>query len=149
MTIVAAAFSDFLDGWIARKFRLESRLGAIMDPLTDKLFVLIASVTLLLEKDFHPFCFCLFFLRDFILIFLLVIHKKLLKSADVGSNCYGKWITFFQFLILTATVAGLEQLQYLTLIFPPLCICYAAKIRENLHLPYKTPFSLLKKGVSD
>ncbi|MFZ4772369.1 MAG: CDP-alcohol phosphatidyltransferase family protein [Chlamydiia bacterium] len=138
--IILAALSDFFDGWIARRFALESRLGAIMDPFTDKLFVLIASIALLVERDFHPLFFCLFFLRDIVLITTLIIHKKLLRSAEITSNIYGKIITLLQFLILTTTVAGIEQLQYLSLLFPYLSLRYFFALRANYHLPRKKPF---------
>jgi cardiolipin synthase (CMP-forming) len=35
-----AALSDALDGWVARRFNQKSRLGAILDPLADKLLLL-------------------------------------------------------------------------------------------------------------
>jgi len=141
--IVLAALSDFFDGWIARRFGLESRLGAIMDPFTDKLFVLFASIALLIERDFHPLFFCLFFLRDAVLIITLIIHKKLLRSANVTSNMYGKLTTFLQFFILTTTVAGYEQLQYLSLLFPYLSLRYFFALRDNYHLPRKKLFKKL------
>ena len=138
--IILAALSDFFDGWIARRFGLESRLGAIMDPFTDKIFVLIASIALLIERDFHPLFFCLFFLRDAVLIVNLIIHRKLRRSAEISSNIYGKIITFLQFFILTTTVAGIEQLQYLSLTFPYLSLRDFFALRENYHLPPKKQF---------
>ncbi|MFZ5670532.1 MAG: CDP-diacylglycerol--glycerol-3-phosphate 3-phosphatidyltransferase [Pseudomonadota bacterium] len=39
---VVAAVTDFLDGWLARRFKVESLAGAILDPIADK--VLIAGV---------------------------------------------------------------------------------------------------------
>lgn len=41
LLFVAAGVSDFLDGWIARKWRQESQLGITLDPLADK-FLLIS-----------------------------------------------------------------------------------------------------------
>ena len=41
-----AAVSDALDGWLARKFDQKTRLGAILDPLADKLLMLAAMITL-------------------------------------------------------------------------------------------------------
>lgn len=41
-----AAISDALDGWIARRFNQRTRLGAILDPLADKLLLLSALISL-------------------------------------------------------------------------------------------------------
>jgi cardiolipin synthase len=46
VTFAVAALSDLLDGWVARRFNQRSRLGAILDPLADKLLLVAAVVTL-------------------------------------------------------------------------------------------------------
>jgi CDP-diacylglycerol--glycerol-3-phosphate 3-phosphatidyltransferase len=40
------AVSDFLDGWIARRWKLSSALGEILDPLADKLLITCAIIIL-------------------------------------------------------------------------------------------------------
>ncbi len=37
-----AAITDWLDGWIARRYQLESAFGAFLDPVADKLMVAVA-----------------------------------------------------------------------------------------------------------
>jgi CDP-diacylglycerol--glycerol-3-phosphate 3-phosphatidyltransferase len=49
----AAAITDFLDGYLARKMGLTSLLGKYLDPLADKLLVL-ASLTLMVEMGRVP-----------------------------------------------------------------------------------------------
>ena len=44
-----AAFTDWLDGHLARKWQIESDFGAFLDPVADKLMV--ATVLLLLVED--------------------------------------------------------------------------------------------------
>ena len=46
--------TDYFDGLIARKFNLKTRLGAILDPLSDKVFYLI-PLTFLCKNNFIPF----------------------------------------------------------------------------------------------
>ncbi|HEY1070170.1 MAG TPA: CDP-diacylglycerol--glycerol-3-phosphate 3-phosphatidyltransferase [Thermomonas sp.] len=41
---VAAAVTDWLDGWIARRYRLFSKFGAFLDPVADKLMISTALV---------------------------------------------------------------------------------------------------------
>jgi CDP-diacylglycerol--glycerol-3-phosphate 3-phosphatidyltransferase len=44
LVFVAASVTDWLDGWIARRYRLFSRFGAFLDPVADKLMVSTALV---------------------------------------------------------------------------------------------------------
>lgn len=49
-----AAFTDYFDGKLARKFSVESRLGAILDPIGDKLLLLFSIITLIvLTQDIY------------------------------------------------------------------------------------------------
>ena len=43
---LAAGISDAIDGWVARRFRQGSELGALLDPLADKALMLSAVITL-------------------------------------------------------------------------------------------------------
>lgn len=45
---VAASLTDWLDGWIARRWRMESRFGAMLDPIADKAMVVIALAVVLM-----------------------------------------------------------------------------------------------------
>lgn len=47
VAFAVAAVTDFLDGWLARKLKAESLLGAILDPIADKALVAAAIVGLI------------------------------------------------------------------------------------------------------
>ena len=46
--VVAASLTDFLDGWLARRGQT-TQLGALLDPVADKTFVLVAISAFLFE----------------------------------------------------------------------------------------------------
>ena len=53
LIFVAAALTDLLDGYLARKLRQTSQLGAFLDPVADKLMIAVVLV-LLVERDPSP-----------------------------------------------------------------------------------------------
>ncbi len=51
---VIAAFTDFLDGYLARAWKQESKLGAMLDPIADKAMVIIALVVITGFSGMNP-----------------------------------------------------------------------------------------------
>ena len=52
---VAAALTDFLDGYLARAWKQESKLGAMLDPIADKAMVVIALLVITGFSGMNPF----------------------------------------------------------------------------------------------
>ncbi|HEX8496652.1 MAG TPA: CDP-alcohol phosphatidyltransferase family protein [Actinomycetales bacterium] len=46
LVLMASGFTDYLDGKIARSYGLESRVGALLDPLADRLYILTTLLAL-------------------------------------------------------------------------------------------------------
>jgi CDP-diacylglycerol--glycerol-3-phosphate 3-phosphatidyltransferase len=62
-----AAITDQLDGWLARRWRVESAFGKVADPLADRLMIDVC-VVLLVAYDRLPWIALVILLRDLVLV---------------------------------------------------------------------------------
>ena len=63
-----AGISDALDGWIAKQFSLQSRLGSILDPVADKVLLTCSFITLYWIGVLPLWLLMIIFVRDVIII---------------------------------------------------------------------------------
>jgi CDP-diacylglycerol--glycerol-3-phosphate 3-phosphatidyltransferase len=102
---IAAAVSDWLDGWLARKMGLVTPLGKLMDPLADKILVCAAFV-FFTEKGLCPvWVTALIIGREFLVTGLRQIAIE--AGQVLAADSLGKWKTGFQLAYL---IAGLVWL---------------------------------------
>jgi CDP-diacylglycerol--glycerol-3-phosphate 3-phosphatidyltransferase len=95
---VAASITDFLDGYFARKYQTESKLGAFLDPVADKLTVTTALIILLQD---HPTIFMMIATaviigREITISALREWMAELGKRGAVNVAMIGKIKTVFQ-----------------------------------------------------
>jgi len=105
LLIVAAAATDYLDGWLARRLGQVSDFGKIIDPLADKVCIDGMAVALSLWRGFPWFATALIIGRDLLILAggLLLLGKT--KIVPV-SNMAGKLATGF--LALTIICYAME-----------------------------------------
>jgi CDP-diacylglycerol--glycerol-3-phosphate 3-phosphatidyltransferase len=104
--IVAAGASDYLDGWWARTHGPRTRAGAFLDPITDKIFVLVALLAFTAERTLSALQLFVMISRD--LFVTLGFLGLLLARRDLATHLQarypGKVVTTLQIaavLILT------------------------------------------------
>ncbi len=96
LVIVAAGLTDFIDGWAARHYGQRSRTGELLDPITDKLFVLTVLVTLLVRGQLLWWELLLLLLRDIYNTFMFVAVKVKRIHLRFVSRMSGKVVTVLQ-----------------------------------------------------
>ncbi len=111
------AFSDFLDGYIARKYNQISDLGKLLDPLADK--ILVTTVLLFFTQygkvEFYWTAIIIF--REYAVMGLRSIAA--LKNIVINADIYGKIKTVLQFILicfLIMDLPGYDLLLFITVL---------------------------------
>lgn len=104
LVLAVAALTDFLDGYLARKNKSESKFGKLMDPVADKimlcvtLFFLVADPVRLLS----PWLASLLVAREFLITGLRAVASSM--GVVIAAGQMGKLKTALQFLGLGAII---------------------------------------------
>lgn len=121
--ILAAGASDFLDGWIARRWRLASWQGGLLDAIADKLFVLSVLVTFILSGKIALLWIPLVIARD-LTVTAIAMYAFLCRYwasfREMEARLSGKLATGGQFLLFMTVAlapAYIEQVLWVSVLF--------------------------------
>lgn len=94
-----AAITDFIDGYIARKYNLITDFGKFMDPLADKLLVTAALLILLENSLISAWVVFVILAREFIVTGFRTIAAA--KGVVIAAGWLGKIKTVVQFIMIS------------------------------------------------
>ena len=104
-----AGLTDQVDGWLARRWQVESEFGKVADPLADRLMIDVAVVLLWLADRLPWPAIGVILARDAL---LLVGYKLVVpRGYDFSVNALGKaatWLLYASLLAVLATQAGTD-----------------------------------------
>src|SRR5262245_21549442 len=112
--IVVAGATDFVDGWLARRFQQRSRTGEVLDPITDKLFVLTVLLTLYVREQIQTWELLLLLLRDVYNTAAYCLARLRGWNMQFKARMSGKVVTTLQIGTILAFVV-LPQLAHVML----------------------------------
>lgn len=117
---LVAGLTDALDGSLARRCGWVSRLGALLDPLADKL-LLVGSSLALAWVGVLPWWLCLMMIgRDLLILGGAASFRLLVGSLDIRPTWSGKLCTVAQIVLVLALLLGEGLLPEFTLLHVPL-----------------------------
>ncbi len=103
-----SALTDFLDGFIARKFNLTTRLGKILDPLADKITIISILIILTVLDIIPDILASIILLRElFILTGSILAYYLGIKNV-VEPSKIGKLSIFLLYIALAARILNVE-----------------------------------------
>ena len=113
--IAVAGLTDFMDGWLARHKKSESSAGALLDPIADRIFVLVAISTYLVEGQLTTAQYFVFLTRDLATALGFVVAKIIptLRPAVFRARMLGKIVTVLQLVTLVVIILVPELTQVL------------------------------------
>lgn len=98
--IGVASLTDFLDGWLARRAKVTSRLGALLDPVADRFFVLSVVATFLMSGQLAVWQAVAILFRDVMSVigFFVARNVSWLRTIPFMARPLGKLVTAMQLL---------------------------------------------------
>ncbi|MCB5258758.1 MAG: CDP-diacylglycerol--glycerol-3-phosphate 3-phosphatidyltransferase [Candidatus Cloacimonadaceae bacterium] len=122
---IIATITDFLDGYLARKWKVISDFGKIADPLADKLIVLsaLAALTFLPPYKLFVLIFIVIALREIVITIMREILKK--QGIVMPADKLGKWKTSLQMI-------GIILALFLWAWFPEIALKSTTRLIANI-----------------
>ena len=105
--LVISGISDFLDGFIARKFNMVTDFGKFMDPLADKLLVCSAMICLVEIDRLAAWIVIVIIAREFIISGFRLVASD--NGIVIAASYWGKFKTTFQMLMIIALILDFQN----------------------------------------
>lgn len=115
---LCAAITDYLDGYLARKYHMESDLGKLLDPLADKLLISTVLIMLIPLERIPAWMVVVIIGRELVVTGIRGIASE--KRVVIAASWLGKYKTAFQCVALIPLLIHYEiTWKFITLQFQP------------------------------
>jgi phosphatidylglycerophosphate synthase len=106
LLIGVASLSDFLDGWLARRTKATSRIGALVDPVADRFFALCVLVAYVMDGQLRPWQAGALFFRDVMTLIGWFVARNVswLRPITFKARLVGKVVTVLQLVTFLAVL---------------------------------------------
>jgi len=132
--------SDYVDGWIARRYQYESKLGMLLDPLADKIIIISTMIMLLWigRLDFGVFGWDAKMIPPILVIVtvgreMAITGLRAIASTvgiTIPADRTGKIKTWIQFFAIAFLLSGAEHLTAIGLLL--LCVSVFAALLSGI-----------------
>ena len=107
LLLAVSGLSDWLDGFIARRYEWVSAFGKLIDPLADKLMMITTTLTLGLLGQFPMMLMVLIIVKDLTILGGLFPYTTLAGFPRIQPNFLGKCTTAAQIFLLVSVLLNM------------------------------------------
>lgn len=104
LLFVIAGFSDGLDGFIAKRYHCETRLGGILDPTADKILLVSAYVMLTVLGHLPFWLMVAVAFRDLLIVGGYLVYTSMYGPVQMRPSRLSKINTFMQILLVVTVL---------------------------------------------
>src|SRR5674476_1402500 len=101
---LVAAFTDLLDGYLARRWKQVTTIGTLLDPIADKLLVSAALISLVDLQEADAWAVCIIIGREFAVSGLRSIASS--RGITIAASKLGKWKMATQIVGISLMILG-------------------------------------------
>lgn len=105
---IVASLTDFVDGYLARKYNLVTNFGKFMDPLADKLLVCSALICLLELGQIPAWMVIVIIAREFIISGFRLVASD--NGVVIAASYWGKFKTVSQMAAVVLLILNIPEL---------------------------------------
>ncbi len=119
---VIAGISDGLDGFVARRFDMRSRIGAVIDPLADKVLIAAIYTTLAIVAVIPAWLAIVVVSRDVMIVVAFVLTWTIARPIKAQTRPVSKLTTALQIVLAGLVLGGLAFGLDLGILVGPLAV---------------------------
>lgn len=111
--ILLIILTDLIDGWVARKVDETTHFGKMIDPVADKICMMVVVIFLIFKIGLPMLIFFLVLAIRDILLITIGVYLMFKQNRVFESNKTGKWFIFTSSLMMLSFILGLPyQVSY-------------------------------------
>jgi cardiolipin synthase (CMP-forming) len=106
LLVVVISVSDGIDGFLARKFGWVSDFGSILDPIADKVLIVIFFILFGLHGLIPIELMAVVIIRDFLILYGYINMRMLGSKTIIAPDPLSKINTFFEFILIVIIIGS-------------------------------------------
>lgn len=126
--LTVAGLTDYFDGWLARRYQWQSRLGALLDPAADKVLMLASYGALAGVSALPSWLFFLVAGRDVAIVVGAALVYAITRETSFPPSSLGKLSTTVQIAAGLAAIIRLAQPKFV----PPAALEWAVNAAAGI-----------------